>query len=471
MLLALVMGMLFFFSVNQPLVADPDIGWHLRNAQILIQQHAFVRHDIYTWSLAGHAWINPEWLSEIFFYAADRLFGLRGLEVLTILLLETLLVGVCLLGWLRTRSLRPSIGASVLFILFLSVSISPRTQLFGWICLIIELVVLFQFRAGRHHKNRLWLLPPLFALWINLHGSWPIGLILLAVFIATGLATFRMGSIEAWAWAPHQRNRLLLFGALTLPALFLNPYGWRLVLYPFQIALEHKLTLASVEEWQTLDMHGFRGHAVFVIIAAYLIRRASKARTWSLNDLVALFIALFAGFTYSRFLLLSGIVLCPMIAEELGLLGEDDRSSERPVLNLAIVALVACFVMTRVPNPGILNERQNKGYPEQAVQYLRAHPPAGPMLNDFNWGGYLIWHLPTQRIFIDTRADVFEQTGLLKSYLDIISLNSPIEAFNAGELRYALFPQASPLIAALRRSPNWVIEYQDSTAVLLHRIN
>jgi hypothetical protein len=467
MLLALVMGLLFFFSLYQPLPRDPDIGWHLRDAQALVQQHAFVRQDTLTFSLHGHPWVDPEWLSELCFYAVHSLFGLRGIEVLTIALLQVLLLGVCTLAWLHTRALRPALVAAVIFILFLTVSMSPRTQLFGWIAFTLELIVLEQYRAG---KDRLWLLPPLFTLWINLHGSWPIGLVLLAIFLLTGLTSFRSGAIEAWAWAPHQRNRLLLFIALVVPALFLNPYGWRLVFYPFEIAGKHTLTLNAVQEWQSLNFHVFRGRAIFCLVAAYFAGRTARARTWTLHEAVVLFLALFAGFTYSRFLLFTGIILCPMIAAELTFLGSDDPAKDKRLLNTAIIAVILFFAVTHIPNENVLTLQQDEGYPAQAVHYLRQHPLKEPLLNDFNWGGYLAWNLPTQPIFIDTRADIFEQSGLFKTYLDMTALALPVEDYNHGQLRYVLFPRSSPLVAALSRSPNWATEYQDDTAVLLHRL-
>ncbi len=466
MLLALVVGILFFFCINLPLIADPDLGWHLRNAQTLLHDHHFVRFDTYTYSLNGHAWINPEWLSEVFFYLAYQVSGIRGVEILSLVLLEALMLGVCRLAWLRVRSLRPALVSALLFIPFLSVTISPRTQLFGWLCLIAEFFLLQQFRAGR---NYLWLLAPLFALWINLHGSWPIGIVFLVLFIGTGLISFRSGALEAWAWAPHQRTQLLLAAGFILPALFLNPYGWHLVLYPFQITGHHPLTLATVQEWQTLDFHSVRGRVIFVIIAATFVGRAARARMWTLYDVTALFVATLAGFTYSRFLLLTGIILCPMCAEEFGFLGSDKPETDKRGLNAAIIALLLFFMATHVPKSTELLQEQDKGYPAGAVRYLRGHQISGSLLNDFNWGGYLAWNLPQQPIFIDTRADVFEETGLFKTYLDITEIKAPIDSYHHGEFRYALFAKDAPISILLYQSPNWTAEYQDDTSVLFRR--
>jgi hypothetical protein len=472
MLVSLVLGLVFFDCIHQPLLADPDIGWHLRDAQLLLQNHAFIRTDPYTFSLNGHAWMNPEWLGEMFFYMGWRAFGLRGVETVTILLIELMAAGICFLTWQRTRSMRPAALATIIWLIFSSVSIAPRPQLCGWLCLIVELAVLEHFRtlapARRHY---LWTLPPLFAFWINLHGSWPIGFVMLLAYLACGLKTFSRGALQATAWTHSQRSSLMLFAIISVVAVFLNPYGWHLVAYPFVIAGKHPITLNSVQEWQSLDMHSLRGRLVLLAVAGLLLSRALSPRPWRLYDVFSLFLAVFAGFTYSRFLLFTGIILCPLLADEATkLLGRDNPAIDKRWLNAGIVAVMLGFCVTHLPTTQQLTTQSNTGYPAKAVAYLRQHPPAGPMLNDFNWGGYVIWNDPAQPIFIDTRADVFEQTGLLKSYLDLINLQLPVEDFTQSQFRYVFFPKNATIVAALNRSPNWTVDYQDETAVLLRRI-
>jgi len=68
--------MQFLFSMYKPDLDDPDIWWHMRNAQFLFQHHQIPRQDMYSFTVAGHPWINTEWLSEIPFYVAYRTFGL-----------------------------------------------------------------------------------------------------------------------------------------------------------------------------------------------------------------------------------------------------------------------------------------------------------------------------------------------------------------------------------------------------------
>src|SRR5215469_6628192 len=69
-------------------VADPDIWWHLRNAEYLLQSHHFIRADMYSYTVAGVSWINHEWLAEIPYYLAWKVAGLQGLFVVMMCLIE-----------------------------------------------------------------------------------------------------------------------------------------------------------------------------------------------------------------------------------------------------------------------------------------------------------------------------------------------------------------------------------------------
>jgi hypothetical protein len=64
---SLVCLLLLVASRVNPL-ADPDIWWHLRNAQMLVQSGHFIHHDTWTFTVAGQPWINFEWLAELPFY-------------------------------------------------------------------------------------------------------------------------------------------------------------------------------------------------------------------------------------------------------------------------------------------------------------------------------------------------------------------------------------------------------------------
>ena len=123
--------------------------------------------------------------------------------------------------------------------------------------LVLLLIVLQRFRQKGHAP--LWLIPPLFCLWVNTHGSWLIGMVIFSTVIGAGLFQGEWGFIAAEPWTPSQRNRLLLAWSVSLGALFVNPFGARLVFYPLDLAFRQKLNIEHVAEWVSVNFHDTRG--------------------------------------------------------------------------------------------------------------------------------------------------------------------------------------------------------------------
>ena len=80
-------------------LSDPDIWWHLRNAEYLLTSHKFIYADMYSFTVAGHSWVNTEWMSEVPYFLAWRAFGLLGIKFLSIALIEAIFLGLLYLCW------------------------------------------------------------------------------------------------------------------------------------------------------------------------------------------------------------------------------------------------------------------------------------------------------------------------------------------------------------------------------------
>jgi hypothetical protein len=468
MVAMLLVAGVYLCSLDRNMLSDPDIWWHLRNAQYLLTSHTFLRRDIYTFTINGKPWLNPEWLSEIPYFAAWKLGGYRGIYLLTVGMIEVLALGVCALAWQQIQNIKAAAISCIAFLMLASVSLAPRTQLFGWACLLLELCVIERYRKGRDH---LWLLPVVFAAWINLHGSWPVGLLFFAIHVCFGPANAENGHTARRSWFPSQRQKLSLILGISIAALFANPYGWRLVAYPFQIAFTHHLTTSTVAEWQSLDFHGSRGKFLFTALAALLLLSMLRKRRWNLAHLLVLLIATLAAFTYSRFLFLEAIVLPPLLARELTFFSSYRREIDKPWLNAGIVTLMVAFIATHVPAESALLNQARQDTPFKAVEFLKTNRPAGNLLNDFNWGGYLVWNLPDTPVFIDSRADAFEQSGIFADYMDAIQLRRPLEVLDKYNIDTVLMPRTSPISYLLRHDSGWTVRYEDGTAVVMQRAN
>jgi len=448
-------------------IADPDIWWHLRNAEELVTTNHFVRTDAYSYTVRGASWINHEWLGELPYYFGWRAFGLQGLYLVMIVALTTIFLLLYRLAYLRAHDYRAAALACGVAIPLATVSFGPRTLLFGWIFLLLELLVL---EGCDRHQRRLWLLPPLFALWVNTHGSWLIGFALLIAFVLAGCCNLHAGRIESTRRSAAELKRFAAIVMCSAAALFLNPYGWRLVFYPFNLAFRQKLNVSHVEEWQSPDFHAIRGKLLLVLLLGFLALALIRQGRFRLHEVLFVLIAFYSALTYTRFLFLAAIIITPVLAAELSLSGlGGPATGDKPGLNLLMIGAMVALICWQVPSRTQLSTGIIEEYPVAALTHLNLIPSGARVLNDYDWGGYLIWNARRLPVFVDSRVDIFEYGGIFADYLDIMGLKNSLELLRKHDIRYVLFAREKPLTYLLRNSAGWKVLYEDNVAVLFER--
>ena len=454
----------YFFATRS--IADPDIWWHLRNAESLVRTGAIMSRDTYSFTAAGAPWMNHEWLAELPFYFGWHWLGIRGLYFVLLGCVETILIGIYYLSYRTSGNIKAAFLASWVAVILATVSFGPRTLLFGWIYLVVELLIFGEFRKG---KDITWLLPILFLLWVNSHGSWIIGLVFFFVFIASGLFKGQWGRLEAIPWTRSEVSRLGLVFLLSLAALFVNPYGYHLVLYPFDLAFRQTLNINHITEWRSLDFHSIRGKIVFLLLASTIVLALARKRRWRLDEVLFLLIGFYSALTYTRFLFLAAIVLTPILANELGFLPPYRPELDRPVINAVLVASLLALCVWRFPSPEFLMADTVAAYPVKALPYLQKFHPEGRVFNDFLWGGYLIWNTRQIPVFADSRVDIFEYSGAFGDYLDAMGIKATEEVLDKYHIRYVLYSAQTPLSYLLQHDRGWGVRYQDETTILFER--
>ena len=472
--------MQFLFSMYKPDLDDPDIWWHMRNAQFLFQHHQIPRQDMYSFTVAGHPWINTEWLSEIPFYVAYRTFGLVGIKSLSFFVLDALFLLLLYLAYDESRNFKASAAACYFSFFLATVSFGPRTILFGYIYLLILLIILQRFRQGR--TAPLWVIPPLFALWANTHGSWSLGLVAFFLIGVSGLIGGEWGRIHSQRWTRAQLRNLIITGAASVAALFANPFGWRLVYYPFDLAFKQRLNIAHVAEWVSVDFHDLRGKLVLLLIVGLLVAALVRNRRWNLGEVLVLLFALYSGLTYIRFLVLLAIVVAPVLAKALDFFPPYRPELETPRVNVAVILVLVGLMAYFWPRETKIRQSVEETYPAAVLPYLKAHPPQGNVLNFYLWGGYLGWNDPNFKDFVDSRVDIFEYAGVLKDYLDVLGVDAverkPDPILDKHKIRYVLFPPSGSsnplliggnLVYVLEHDPRWKVLYKDRVCELLER--
>jgi hypothetical protein len=450
-------------------LADNDVWWHLRNASELMRTGHFIRADSYTFTVAGKAWINFEWLGELPYYFANRWLGDRGLYLVLILVAAAIVLGIYCLARLRSGSWSGAFFATGIAVFLTTVSLLPRPLLFGWLFLVIELGVLWSLRKGRDFTA--WL-PLLFLVWINTHGSWFIGFVLMTIFIGCGFFEGEWGNLYATRWTPKEARKLLIVAGASFAGLFINPYGWRLVAYPLDVAFRQRATVENIAEWGSLDFHSARGKIVVVIFVLLAVLQLVRRRRWPVEDVALGVIGFYGAVTYVRFLFLIAILVVPLLAidfrtHEARQSGSD--KDQRLISALVMAALIA--MMARAyPTGGRLHAGVAEAFPEKAIPYVRSIAGRGNLFNDFNWGGYFEWEAPEVKEFIDPRVDIFVHEGVMSDYLRATKLQDTFAVLDKYQIRYVLLERDYPAAYLLGHSAEWKRAYDDGQAVVFERV-
>lgn len=471
--IVILFGLLFALATRVPI--DTDTWWHLRAGEHTLTQ-GMIYADPFSFTKAGAPWINHSWLSQIVLYFAWQIGGNFGLAVYTSVLATVGMVFVYRMssGSAYLRAFAIVLGAATAAVFW-----SPRPQMFSFAFSAALLYVLIRFRRGE--RDWLWGIPPLMAVWGNLHAGFSIGFILLLGTIA-GEAINRVlnpKAAEALSWA--KIGKLALVTVVSVVALVINPYGLHMLSVPFQTVSIGALQ-DFIQEWNSPNFHE-RQTWPFVALLLGLLGAAGASRkrlSWTDFILAAgtAFMALLAGRNIAVFAVVATPILTIHLDEALAERGWTVRPVQRVTarmarLNAILVAVVLLGCLAKVLlvlDAETVEEGQREFLPVQAAAYLKTADPPGPMFNSYNWGGYLMFALPDRPVFIDGRTDLYGDAFISQEYFQAARGLSDWETIlDRYGIRLVIVEAESGLARALRDQAGWTLDYEDDLAVVFTR--
>ncbi|HVB29285.1 MAG TPA: hypothetical protein VNG91_05675 [Terriglobia bacterium] len=458
------------FEIVRTLSLDPDTWWHIKYGETILKTGQWPMVD--TWSFTAHGMprMAYEWGGEVVTALAWRLDGLRGLDVLLIVLTSMIVLLLYYFAWLRCRSSKAAFLGACLMLPVAAMCFTLRPQLLGYIFLLITMISLERFRQGQ--QKTLWVLPPLFLAWVNTHGSFTLGFMVLGLYWLSGLADFSFGGLHAVRWRPAQRLHMEIVCLLSVLVLPITPYGTRLAAVPLEVATSLPLNFSSITEWQPLSMSSGGGKLVLILLFAFIVAQITFRLSYRLEELALFFIVAYLTFIHLRFAVLYAIVFAPLAASILARwVPAYDPMIDKYVLNAALILAVCSALVWYLPSQAALHKTIAKGYPVQAVRYLRYHPLPGRMFNAYGFGGYLVWAMaPEHKVFIDGRGDVYEQAGVFSDYLDVMSIRpDALAILQSYRINSCLVERDSALAALLGTIPGWKRIYEDKLSAIFVR--
>lgn len=449
--------LVFLFAAPQHLLGDPDCLWHVAVGQWIVAHRTVPSTDIFSYTFAGAPWIAKEWLSQVLFYGAHSVAGWWGVIALSAAAIVS--AYVVLLRWLLAR-LTPAVAVALTFVAVLlgSVHFIARPHV-----VVLPLLVVWLSRltdaveAGRAPSPWLALL---MALWANLHGSFPLGLVLAGLMGLDGL------------WSDGLTDRRLVlgwarFGVLSAAATLLTPYGLAPLLVPLHMT-GAATAMRYIEEWQPLafDVQGVAGLLALAAALALLARdpRREAARLLTVAVLGAMMCR------YVRFESLFGLAAPILVTRALARAWHlaPRRRLDPPAFLVGLLVPTCLSVLglaatlTAAPDPRIA--------PARALAAARTAGVEGPVYNDYNFGGFLI--ASGVKTFVDGRSDQLFVGRFMTDLQEALDSHddAPFRALlDRYRATWALVRPHSRDARHLARLSGWRKLYEDETAAVYVR--
>ena len=461
LLLAVLFAAPALMCVHAGVVSDPDIWWHLRTGEAILAQHAVPHVDSYSRGEAGSQWLAYSWLFEMAVAKLFQWLGLAGIVAYTSAMV--LAVTVALFHLLRRMQVDFSLVVVLTFAGCFSMEhlYTPRPWFFTILFFILEMDVLMQARRTGRLRELLWL-PPIFALWANVHIQFIDGLIVLGLVWVESVAGL-------WWKALETRTRPSWMGlalAGSLLATFVNPFGWRIYQPAYQLMTQAG-ALNKVTELQAIP---FRSAADFMVLLLAL--GSAAALTWRrrflLCESVLLIFAAVLAFRSQRDVWILAVVATAILASTItGREGAPilvTRLGTTLAMAVAAIVMLAGFRLMHVNNARLTSDLA-KTMPVQAVERVKARGYGGPLFNDYNWGGYLIWAL-RMPVSIDGRQNVYGDQRMDRS---VATWSAQPDWSHDEQLRSAglvIGPAKAGLNQVLRMDPRFQLVYEDKVAAV-----
>jgi len=437
-----------------------DTFWHRAAGVWMLDHHRVITHDVFSYTVVGHPWISPEWGYDVVLAGSVRAIGpvaywllSAGLATLTVVAVaaRARLVGA---GWTWTGLLCVEAGAAVTLFL------DDRPQMFSYLFLALLLLLLFVARG-----RRAWLVavPFLFVLWVNLHGSYLLGLGILALeVLSAGLlsAGVRTGPGRLRTEPLGLRPALATLVASGV-ATFVNPFGPGV--YSSALGVTFNPTVRRlISEWQSPDFHDPATLAVVVlpvvITAAFVV--LSKDAVPAVELVLAGFL-LVSALDAARFIPYFAVAWCALAARCPPVRHERLRPS------LLVWPLCAVLGISMLHGPVYPAGKPAPSVPVTAVAYLEHHP--GRVFSTYLWNDYLDW--VGRPVFVDGRTELFTGDGVLARYLALDELSTdPDPVLRADHVRYVLWPPRQALSVYLVQDRNWRVVWRSSTALVFRSV-
>ena len=461
----IVMALLFagptIMCLHGSCANDADIWWHMRIGEWILQHHAVPYVDSFSGPFAGQPWLAYSWLFELVVAKLFQWLGLVGIAAYSAAMILTISVAIYHL----VRRLQSDFTLSVLltFVAMFSMGrmFTPRPWLFTILFFVLEIDILMHVRKTGKLREMAWL-PVIFALWANVHIQFVDGLLVL------GLATAE-AVLARWWTAAQTRVRPIWLGAALVAsvlATLANPYGWHIYAVAHDLATQAG-ALDKVSELQAIPFRSLSDFVVLLLALGSAAALASQRRFAFFESGLLVFAAVLAFRSQRDVWVMAAAgaaILASSIASKRQVADKLPALATRFAVVAAAFLVFAGFRVLHVNNEN-LQTQTAQGFPVRAVEVIRQKGYGGPLYNDFNWGGYLIWNLRLPAS-IDGRQNLYGDQRMDRSIATWSGEPDWASDTQLASAGLVVGPAKAPLTQLLRTDQRFRLAYEDKVAAV-----
>lgn len=506
--LILLMAWLSLFFVQKIDLTTIDLGRHLKNGELVLNgQFRVLKTNFYSYTEPDYPVVNHHWGSGVLFYLVKKVSGFTGLSLFHLIISLIVFYLFFRIAW-KESNFKIAFLVGLLLIPLIAARTEIRPEIFSYLFIALFFWILWHWQKGKIKDKWLWLLPILEIIWVNTHiyfifGPALIGLFLVREIISKArpacLPTRQGNDALRSSCGGTSFSMTILFAPLarililTGLAALVNPSGVRGALYPFNIFREYGYRIVENQSVWFLEKWGWQNPSLTLFELSFVILAASFILVLIKNRRNFSFIYFWLGLVFSAMAWLAirnftifGLFALLIISYQLKkLLGKRAKfKSITAKVFFGFLALVIFLVSLAVFYPHLPLQKARFGFDLMpgnnfSVQFFKEKGLKGPIFNNYDIGGYLIYHLyPQEKVFTDNRPEAYPVEHFQEIYIPAQEDNQVWQEldnqynFNTIFFSHRDFtPWGQQFLIERINDPNWVPVLADSYAIIFVKNN
>lgn len=481
----ILVGIIFILLISQPInLTNADLGRHIKNGELVLSnKYQVLSKNLYSYTLPDFPFLNHHWGSGVIFYLIYNLSGFLGVHILYIFLSLATFVIFFHLAY-KNSNIYLALIISIILLPLAATREEIRPEVFSYLFIAAVFWLLYNFISGKVKFKYLFFIPVIELFWVNLHIYFPLGIILIGIFIIDQILTYL---IKKQLNTAKNIKKLLTIALISSIALIFNPAGLNGILYPAKILESYGYKVFENQNIFFISKFTQFPDTIYFILSLsilsfsyiYPIFLSLKRKKLLLSPALFFTSVLFGflAFNAIRNIAIFAFFVLVISAVNYTLLFDSLKIKINGFIYISAVFIITATLIVinpkyweqKVSGLGLIpgNEKSGHFFQQQGIK--------GPIFNNYDIGGYLIFYLD-QKVFVDNRPEAYPEDFFQNTYIpmqeDDKVWRQQLEKYSFNSIffyRRDLTPWGQKFLITRIQDEDWAPVYVDDFTIIFLR--